>query len=180
MESSYFSDNMSDEVTIAQQRREELAAMVPPSESSNTSANSRRTEQWVDETCRDRTDEAGEGWPNSNMTNELVAEEGCSRAPPVEEIRLGSQTETEQDLTYVGGMSYARQRGLGTTLRLREAQESTTAPATGRRATPRDIPRGECGGFVGLIATILSIQGSIIGCPSRNPTRPGRFGQHSC
>ena len=106
---------MSDEVTIEQQRKEELAAMVPPSENSSTSANSRRTEQWVDETCRDRANEVEEGWPNSNMTDELAAEEGCSRAPPAGEIQLGSQTDIEQDLTYVGGMSYARQRGLGTT-----------------------------------------------------------------
>ena len=106
---------MSDEVTIEQQRKEELAAMVPPSENSSISANSRRTEQWVDETCRDRANEVEEGWPNSNMTDELAAEEGCSRAPPAGEIQLGSQTDIEQDLTYVGGMSYARQRGLGTT-----------------------------------------------------------------
>ena len=115
IEGSCFSDNMSDEVTIEQQRKEELAAMVPPSENSSISANSRRTEQWVDETCRDRANEVEEGWPNSNMTDELAAEEGCSRAPPAGERQLGSQNDMEQDLTYVGGMSYARQRGLGTT-----------------------------------------------------------------
>ena len=115
IEGSCFSDNMFDEVTIEQQRKEELAAMVPPSENSSISANSRRTEQWVDETCRDRANEVEEGWPNSNMTDELAAEEGCSRAPPAGERQLGSQTDMEQDLTYVGGMSYARQRGLGTT-----------------------------------------------------------------
>ena len=115
IEGSRFSDDMSDEVTIEQQRKEELAAMVPPSENSSVSANSRRTEQWVDETCRDRANEVEEGWPNSNMTDELAAEEGCSRAPPAGERQLGSQTDMEQDLTYVEGMSYARQRGLGTT-----------------------------------------------------------------
>ena len=56
-----------------------------------------------------------EGWPNSNVTDGFVAEEGCSRAPLVEGTRFGSQTDVEQDLTYVGGMSYARPRGLGTT-----------------------------------------------------------------
>ena len=115
IDSSRFSDDMSDEVTIEQQRKEELAAMVPPSENSSVSENSRRTEQWVDETCRDRANEVEEGWPNSNVTDELAAEEGCSRAPPAGETQLGSQTDMEQDLTYVGGMSYARQRGLGTT-----------------------------------------------------------------
>ena len=115
VDSSRFSDDMPDEVTIAQQRKEELAAMVPPSESSHASENSRRTEQWVDETCRDRTNEMEEGWPNSNVTDGFVAEEGCSRAPLVEGTRSGSQTDVEQDLTYVGGMSYARPRGLGTT-----------------------------------------------------------------
>ena len=106
---------MSAEVTIEQQRKEELAAMVPPSENSSVSENSRRTEQWVDETCRDRANEVEEGWPNSNATDEFVAEEGCSRAPPAGEAQLGSQTDMEQDLTYVGGISYARPRGLGTT-----------------------------------------------------------------
>ena len=115
MDGSRFSDDMSDEVTIEQQRKEELAAMVPPFENSCVPENSRRTEQWVDETCRDRTNEVEEGWPNSNATNEFVAEEGCSRAPPAEEAQPGSQTDVEQDLTYVGGMGYARPRGLGTT-----------------------------------------------------------------
>ena len=115
VDSSRFSYDMSDEVTIEQQRKEELAAMVPPSENSSVSENSRRTEQWVDETCRDRTNEVEEGWPNSNVNNEFVAEEGCSRAPPAEEAQPGSQTDMEQDLTYVGGMSYARPRGLETT-----------------------------------------------------------------
>ena len=115
VDSSRFSDDMSDEVIIEQQRKEKLAAMVPPSENSSISENSRRTEQWVDETCRDRTNEVEEGWPNSNVTNEFVAEEGCSRAPPTEEAQPGSQTDMEQDLTYVEGMSYARPRGLGTT-----------------------------------------------------------------
>ena len=114
-DSSRFSDDMSDEVTIEQQRKEELAAMVPPSENSSVFENSRRTEQWVDETCRDRTNEVEESWPNSNATNEFVAEEGCSRAPPAEEAQPDSQTDMEQDLTYVGNMGYARPRGLGTT-----------------------------------------------------------------
>ena len=57
MDGSHFPDEMSDEVTIEQQRKEELAAMVPPSEDSVASGSSRRTEQWVDETCRERTNE---------------------------------------------------------------------------------------------------------------------------
>ena len=61
IDGSRFSDDMSDEVTIEQQRKEELAAMVPPSENSSVSENSRRTEQWVDETCRDRANEVEEG-----------------------------------------------------------------------------------------------------------------------
>ena len=60
MDGSRFSDVMSDEDTIEQQRKE-LAAMVPPSEGSIVSGNSRRTEQWVDETCRERTNEMEEG-----------------------------------------------------------------------------------------------------------------------
>ena len=111
MDGSHFSDAISDEVTVEQQRNEELVAMVPPSESSE---NSRRTEQWVDETCRDRSIETEEVWPNSNVTNELVAEEGCSRAPLAEEATTSSQTAVDQDLTYVGGISYARPQGHGT------------------------------------------------------------------
>ena len=113
MDGSRFSDVMSDEVTIEQQRKEELAAMVPPSEGSVVSGNSRRTEQWVDETCRERTNEVEEGWPNSNVTNELAAEEGCSRAPLGEKANPSLRTTVDQDLTYVGGMSYARPQGHG-------------------------------------------------------------------
>ena len=113
MDGSHFSDVMSDEVTTEQQRKEELAAMVPPSEGSVVSENSRRTEQWVDETCRERTNEAEEGWPNSNVTNEPAAEEGCSRAPLGEEANPSLQGTVDQDLTYVGGMGYARQQGHG-------------------------------------------------------------------
>ena len=57
MDGSHFSDEMSDEVAIEQQRKEELAAMVPPSEGSVASGSSRRTEQWVEEACRERTNE---------------------------------------------------------------------------------------------------------------------------
>ena len=131
VDSSRFSDDMSDEVTIEQQRKEELAAMVPPSENSSVSENSRRTEQWVDETCRDRTNEVEEGRPNSNATNEFVAEERCSRAPPGGEAQPGSQTDIEQDLTYVGGMGYARPRGLGIT------QEPTRICAYGKHKKVR-------------------------------------------
>ena len=113
MDGSHFSDVMSDEVTIEQQRKEELAAMVPPSDGSVVSENSRRTEQWVDETYRERTNEAEEGWPNSNVTNKLATEKGCSRAPLGEEANPSLQATVDQDLTYVVGMSYARPQGHG-------------------------------------------------------------------
>ena len=109
---SHFSDVMSDEVPIEQQRKE-LAAMVPPSEGSIVSGYPRRTEQWIDETCRERTNELEEGWPNSNVTNELAAEEGCSRAPLRAEANPSLQATMDQDLTYIGCMSYARSRGRG-------------------------------------------------------------------
>ena len=115
MDGSRFSDVMSDEVTIEQQRKEKLAAMVPPSKGSIVSGNSRRTEQWVEETCRERTNEMEEGWPNSNVTNELAAEEGCSRAPLGAEANPALQATVDQDLTFVGGMGYARSRGCGIT-----------------------------------------------------------------
>ena len=113
MDGSHFSDEMSDEVTIEQQRKEELAAMVPPSEGSVASGSSRRTEQWVDETCRERTNEAEEEWPNSNMTNELAAEEGCSRAPLGEKTSSRLQITVDEDLTYTGNTSCARPQGPG-------------------------------------------------------------------
>ena len=113
MDGSHFSDEMSDEVTIEQQRKEELAAMAPPSDGSVTSGSSRRTEQWVDETCRERANEAEEEWPNSNVTNEPVAEEGCSRAPLSEETNSRLQVTVDQDPTYVEKASYARPQGSG-------------------------------------------------------------------
>ena len=115
MGSSHFSDEMSDEVTIEQQRKEELAAMVSPSEGSVASGSSRRTEQWVDHTCRERTNEAEEEWPNSNMTNEPAAEEGCSRAPLGEKTSSRLQITVDEDLTYTGNTSYARPQGSGVT-----------------------------------------------------------------
>ena len=76
--------------------------MVPPSEGSTASGSSRRTEQWVDETCRERINEAEEEWPNSNVTNEPAAEEGCSRAPLGEETNPRLQVNVDEDLTYMG------------------------------------------------------------------------------
>ena len=81
----------------------------------------------------DRTNEVEEGWPNSNVTNELVAEEGCSRAPPTEEVPPGSQTDMEQDLIYVGGMTYSG-------LCLRKAQKGSTTHAECRRASSGCVP----------------------------------------
>ena len=115
MDGSHFSDEMSDEVTIEQQRKEELAAMVPPSEGSVASGSSRRTEQWVEETCRERTNEAEEEWPNSNVTNELAAEDGCSRAPPGEKMSSRLQITVDEDLTYTENTSCARPQGSGVT-----------------------------------------------------------------
>ena len=106
MDGSHFSDEMSDEVTKEQQRKEELAAMAPPSDGSVASGSSRHTEQWVDETCRERASEAEEEWPNSNVTNEPVAEEGCSRAPLSEETN-------DQDLIYVQNANHSRPQGSG-------------------------------------------------------------------
>ena len=162
IDGSRFSDDMSDEVTIEQQRKEELAAMVPPSKNSSVSANSRRTEQWVDETCRDRTNEVEEGWPNSNATDEFVAEVGCSRAPPVGEAQLGSQTDMEQDLTYVGGMGYARPRGLGTT------REPTRVCAYGKHKKVRPPilhvgePRQEASRVRSMTGSLASSQRSSV------------------
>ena len=113
MDGSHFSDEMSDEVTIEQQRKEELVAMAPPSEGSVASGSSRRTEQWVDETCRERTNEAEEEWPNSNITNEPVAEEGCSRAPLSEETNSRLQIAVDQDLTCMGNANYSGPQGSG-------------------------------------------------------------------
>ena len=47
------------------------------------------------------------------MTDEPAAEEGCSSAPLGEEANPSLQATVDQDLTYVGGMSYARPQGHG-------------------------------------------------------------------
>ena len=163
MDGSRFSDVMSDEVTIEQQRKEELAAMIPPSEGSIVSGNSRRIEQWVDETCRERTNEMEEGWPNSNVTNELAAEEGCSRATLDAEANPGLQATMGQDLTYVGGMGYARSRGCGiargrSCMCLWETQEGSTAHGECRRAPPRGASCAEHDQFRGLVTTVFGVQ----------------------
>ena len=137
MDGSHFSDEMSDEVTIEQQRKEELAAMAPPSDGSVTSGSSRRTEQWVDETCRERANEAEEEWPNSNVTNEPVAEEGCSRAPLSEETNSRLQVAVDQDLTYVENANYSRPQGSGL------ARGITQVCAYGKHKRPPMMNAGE-------------------------------------
>ena len=52
VDSSRFSGEMSDVVSLERQRKEELAAMAPSSECSILSEGSRCTEQWVDEARR--------------------------------------------------------------------------------------------------------------------------------
>ena len=47
------------------------------------------------------------------MTNEPAAEEGCWRAPLGGEAISRLQATVDQDLTYVGGMGYARPQGHG-------------------------------------------------------------------
>ena len=112
---SRVSDDMSDEVTIAQQRKEELAAMVPSSENSSVSENSRRTEQWVDETCWIEQMKWRRVGPIRLKPTDLWLRKGARAHPQLKRHNPGSQSEMEQDLTYVGGMSCARSQGLGTT-----------------------------------------------------------------
>ena len=87
VDSSRFSAEMSDVVSLEQQRKEELAAMAPPFESSIISEGSRRTEQWVDD-ARRRSEEAR--WPNSNVID-APTEEGGSSAP-----RVGAESPNSQ------------------------------------------------------------------------------------
>ena len=100
VDDSRFSGEMYDVISIEQQRKEELAAMAPPSESSIVSEGSRRTEQWVDDARRRSEDER---WPNSNAM-EAATEEGCSRprvlepqAPAVEAREVCCKTSPLQD-----------------------------------------------------------------------------------
>ena len=92
MDGSHFSDEMSDEVTIEQQRKEELAAMASPADGSVTSGSSRRV---------------------TNVTNEPVAEEACSRAPLSEETNSRLQVAVDLDLTYEENANYSRPQGSG-------------------------------------------------------------------
>ena len=155
MDGSHFSDVMSDEVTIEQQRKKKLAAMVPPSEGSVVSGNYRRTEQWVDETCRERTNVAEEGWPNSNVTNEPAAEEGSSRAPLGEEANPRLQATVDQNLTYVGGMGYARPQGHGV------ARGTTRVCAYGKHKKVRP-PMVNAGERRSEASRVRSVAGSVV------------------
>ena len=106
VDDSRFSGEMSDVVSLEQQRKDKLAAMAPPSESSIISEGSRRTEQWVDDARRRSEDER---WPNSNAI-EAATEEGCSLAPRVGATIPSSQSTRNmlQDLTFTGGKSHVR------------------------------------------------------------------------
>ena len=180
LERSRFSEEMSDEVTLEQQRKEELAAMVPPSEGSVVSENSRRTEQWVDDTRRESEDE---GWPNSNVTNEPVAEEGCSRAPLGEE-ESPSLRAADQDLTHVGGMSYAKPQWQGVTRGVTRicayGKHKRVRPpmlSTGERRA--ETPRARCvAGSVASSQRSNGLQSSGVRTASRDSTCPSRTSQH--
>ena len=113
VDDSRFSGEMSDVVSIEQQRKEQLAAMAPASERSIVSKGSRRTEQWIDDARRRSEDER---WPNSNAM-EAAIEEGCSRTPRVGAASPSRQSTQSmlQDLTFTGGMSHVRPQNQGAT-----------------------------------------------------------------
>ena len=104
---------MSDVVSPEQQRKEELAAKHPPSESSSISEGSRRTERWVDDERRRSEDER---WRNSNAM-EAATEEGCSRAPRVGAASRCSQSMGSMlpDPTFTEELSHVRPQNQGAT-----------------------------------------------------------------
>ena len=113
VDSSCFSGEISDAVSTEQQRKEELAAMAPPSEGSMISEGSCRTAERIRDMRRDPPVSPRAGsWPNSNATRLIDVEEGCSRAPLANQD-VPDSPDTQgllRDLTYVGGMSYDRTR----------------------------------------------------------------------
>ena len=82
MSGSRFSEEISDEVTSAQQRKEELDALAPKLDDFVLSEESRRTEQWVQETMGGRAPSPPEVvlWPSSNKPRN-PENQACSRHP---------------------------------------------------------------------------------------------------
>ena len=141
VDDSCFSGKMSDVVSLEQQRKEELAAMSPPSESSIIYEGSRRTEHWVDDARRRSEDER---WPNSNAI-EAPPEEGSSRAPRVGAGNPSSQSTRSmlQDLTFTAGMSYVQTQDQGVTRPCANGKHKKVRPPmmnVGDELGARDMP----------------------------------------
>ena len=103
MDGSHFSDEMSDEVTIEQQRKEELAAMVPPSEGSVASGSSRRTEQWVDEPVVKGPMKQKRSGPTRTRPTNLQLRKG-DELPPTDHGGRGSYLHGEHELCETAGV----------------------------------------------------------------------------
>ena len=111
---SSFSEAMSDCVTADQQRREEQNAMTLNRGDSPVSNELIRTGQWIQDNRGELVSPQTAGfWPNSNQMAAQVTltRDGCSRAPRDDESTASVDTAAVlENMTYVGGMNYAKYR----------------------------------------------------------------------
>ena len=111
---SSFSEAMSDCVTADQQRREEQNAMTLNRGDSPVSNELIRTGQWIQDNRGELVSpQTTEFWPNSNQTAAQVTptHDGCSRAPRDDDSTASVDTAAVlENMTYVGGMNYAKYR----------------------------------------------------------------------
>ena len=117
MTSSSFSEEMSDRVTVDQQRREEQNAMTLNRDDSPVSEEFIPTGKWIQNNGGGLTSPLGSRqWPKSNQTAGDVTpvRTGCSRAPgngasPGSADSANTEAILES-MTYIGGMNYAKYR----------------------------------------------------------------------
>ena len=117
MTSSSFSEEMSDGVTVDQQRREEQNAMALNRDDSPVSEEFIRTGKWIQNNGGELTSPLGSRhWPNSIQTagNVTPVRTGCSRAPgngasPGSADSANTEAILES-MTNIGGMNYAKYR----------------------------------------------------------------------
>ena len=108
---SSFSEEMSDSVTVDQQRREEQNDMALHSPISEELI---RTRQWIQDTRGELASPRTAGnWPNSNQTalDVTIVRAGCSGTPKDNDNPASKESYAIlEGMTYVGRMNYAKYR----------------------------------------------------------------------
>ena len=130
---SSFSEAMSDCVTADQQQREEQIAMTPNRRDSPVSNELIRTGQWIQDNRGELVSpQTAAFWPNSNQTAAQVTPTrgGCSRSPQDDDSPAKNDTAVVlENMTYVGGMNYARYRLEASRAKSAGKQKKTRPPA---------------------------------------------------